>query len=220
MRAAITLIIILLALPLQARDSTPFWTQGFDIQGSPQAYSSSYRTNTGYWMFCADDFQCEVGDTLTMVEWWGLDNSGGDMGQFFFRIYENDSSGRYNLPGATIYDETSLDFTTEFVEGTGLKYHYTCVLPVPFVAPDTDTYWLSIIATHPSQQWYWNECVEEDYWGEEGVMRSDFWGEPDWVSLSTYYSGMNYTEFSMILYSGGDTPVRNGSWADIKAMYR
>ena len=199
-------------------DSTAFWSQTFEIS-TCQAYSASYRTNDGYWMLIADDFYSATGDSIVTAEWWGFDDSGGEVAEFIIRVHEDDPSGRFDAPGDVLYDHSVFSFAAEYVAPVN-KYHYTCDLPVAFTPTAGVTYWLSISAVHASKQWYWFECVEDDYWGAEATMKSDYWSQPNWVPLSVYYGGMNYTEMAFILYSRDGTPVERRSWGRIKATYR
>jgi hypothetical protein len=159
-----------------------------------------------------------------MVDWWGheRDLPAGRIPEFVIRFYENDSTTRYDLPGTLVHEEHIVDFTAEFI-GDVEKYYYSSGILGGFAPNPGETYWLSIVAVHPSplanQQWYWYDCRPEDYWGAEGTMKSDFWSCPQWIPYSNRPYG-NYVQHAFILYTRGDTPVEDRSWTQIKAMFR
>ena len=173
------------------------------------AKSSSYRT--------------QPGDTIVMVDWWGFERDlpEGGIPEFMIRFYEDDSTGRYHHPGDIVYEGHVFDFTAEYIAPIE-KYYYSSVVPGGFVPTPDVTYWLSIIAIHASplanQQWSWYNCIPDDYWGAEATMRSDFFGNPEWISWSLRPS--NYVEHAFILYSRADTPVHDSSWGRLKVMFR
>lgn len=207
-----------------ARDLVPIWSQIQNFSGVFNAYSSEHRTSDGFWCESADDFRCTGSDTITMVDWWGFERElpAGGVPEFMIRFCEDDSTGRYHYPGDIVYEEHVLDFTAQYLAPVE-KYYYSCALPVGFAPTPGKTYWISIIAVHASplaqQQWAWYDCIPDDYWGAEAAMRSEFFGNPDWISWSLRPYG-NYVEHAFILYAGGDSPVERSSWTKLKAMFK
>jgi hypothetical protein len=203
------------------RDQTVYWSQSF-LQAECMSWSSEHRANPPYVCESADDFYMAAGDTITGVEWWGTDDTLNGIGEFLLRFHEPDDEERYNVPGVIVYEETILDFTVESVDGVAFRYY--CDIPGGFAPASSGTYWISILGvhsgTHGGHQWFWYECVTADYWGDEGVLRSDFWGYPEWTPWSVKNYDNHHVEFAFVLYSGGDTPVERSSWAGIKAMFR
>jgi len=211
------------------RDPVAFWSQIQDFSdGFHQAYSSEYRTSDGYLCESADDFYSESGDTIVRVDWWGQERDlpGGEavpeIDEFIIRFCEDDTTARYHFPGTIVYEEHVFDFTTEYI-GITEKYYYSCDIPGRFAPAPGERYWVSILAVHAfpnaNQQWYRYNCLQEEWWGAEATYKSDFWGAPVWIPWSSrpYW---NPFEHAFILYSRGDTPVEDKSWAEIKAMYR
>jgi hypothetical protein len=182
------------------------------------SWSSEHRANPAYSCEAADDFAIARGDTLTGLEWWGSDDTLNGIGEFLIRFHETDQD-RYDTPGPVVYEANVLDFTVEAVDP--VAFRYTCDIPGGFSPASGGTYWISIIGvhtgTHGGHQWFWYECVAADYWGDEGMFRSSFWGYPDWSPMSARW---RHVEYAFVLYSGGDTPVEHSSWGAIKSLYQ
>ena len=213
-------------LPEPPGDVVAFWSQAYDV-----ATCTAWSSEEKYEHDClsADDFLSESGDTIVMVDWWGheRDFPAGEgvpeIDEFIIRFYENDTTGVYQVPGTTIYEEHIFDFTVDYL-GISEKYYYSCEIPGGFVPNPGEKYWLSIVAVNPflaaNQQWYWYECDPEDYWGAEAPLKSEFWGYPEWTPWSVRNYDNHHVEMAFILYSRGDTPVEDKSWGQIKAMFR
>jgi len=203
-------------------DLVAFWSQAFEIS-TCQDWSSEHRANPPYSCESADDFYSTSGDTIVAVEWWGDDQTLSGITEFLMRFCEDDTTGRFHFPGDIVYEEPILDFTAEYIAPAN-KYHYSCDLPGGFAPAPDNTYWISIIGihsgSHGGHQWFWYECVVDDYWGAEGTLKSAFWGYPEWTPWSVRNSDNHHVEHAFILYSGGDTPVEHASWGVIKSMYR
>ena len=207
-------------------DLVAFWSQAYDYS-TCQAFSSEEKA--GYDCLSADDFCSESGDTIVMVDWWGheRDLPAGegipDIAEFIIRFHEDDATTRWHFPGEIVYEEHVLDFTVEYIAFPE-QYYYCSEIPGGFAPNPGDTYWLSIVAVNPflpaNQQWYWYECVTEDYWGAEATLKSAFWGYPEWTPWSVRNWDNHHVEMAFSLYSRGDTPVEDTSWAEIKAMFR
>jgi hypothetical protein len=203
-------------------DLVAFWSQMFE-GATCQGWSSEHRAFPVYSCESADDFYSASGDTIVRVEWWGDDQTLSGITEFLVRFCEDDTTGRFHFPGDLVYEEPILDFTAEHIAPAN-KYYYTCDLPGGFAPAPNNTYWISIIGihsgTHGGHQWFWYECVVDDYWGAEGALKSAFWGYPEWTPWSVRNSDNHHVEHAFILYSRGDTPVEHTSWAEIKAMFR
>jgi hypothetical protein len=192
------------------------WVQLPDFDG--QAYTSSYRTADGYWAESADDFLCEAGNPIVAIEWWGHDSSGGEIAQFVVRFYADVPGPPFSHPGDLLYEQSIFDFTIESIPEIDLAYHYTADLPIAFEQEAGNVYWISIMGVLESVQWYWWECLTEDYWNDEGVIRSDFWEVPDWTAWSDFST--YYVEFAFVLYADVTNPVEDSTWGGIKALFR
>lgn len=203
-------------------DLEPFWSQAYDVTLC-LAYSSEHRGYPVYSCESADDFYSESGDTIVMVRWLGHDMTVSGISEFILRFCEDDTTSRYHFPGTVVYEETILDFTAEFLADMN-NYWYSCDIPGGFAPNPGQIYWLSIIGVHSGShgghQWFWYECISDDYWGAEGALKSDFWGYPEWTPWSIRNHLNNPVEHVFTLYSRGDTPVEDTSWAQIKAMFR
>jgi hypothetical protein len=203
-------------------DLIAFWVQTYDV-ATCQAYSSEHRAYPVYSCESADDFYSESGDTIVMVRWLGHDQTAEGIAEFILRFCEDDTTSRYHFPGTVVYEETILDFTAEFLSDLN-NYWYSCDVPGGFAPNPGQVYWLSIIGVHSGShgghQWFWYECIPGDYWGGEGTLKSDFWGYPEWTPWSIRNYLHNPVEHVFELYSRGDTPVEDKSWAQIKAMFR
>ena len=201
-------------------DVVAFWSQAYWSGG--QGWSSEYRAYPLYDCESADDFYSTTGDTIVMVEWWGNDQTLSGISEFLLRFCEDDTTGPWHLPGNVIYEQQILDFTEEYVDVVCDKY--TCDVPGGFAPTPGQTYWVSILGIHSGahggHQWYWYECPAEDYWGAGAAMKSVFWSNPEWTPWSDSSVGGRYVELAFVLYSLGDTPVEDKSWAQIKAMFR
>jgi hypothetical protein len=199
-----------------SKEAVVKWTQLPDLEGA--AYTSSYRTADGYWAESADDFLCDAGDPIVAIEWWGVDSSAGEIAEFVVRFYADVPGPPFSHPGDLLYEVSIVVFTAELIPGIDNAYHYTADLPMAFEQEAGNIYWISIMGVLESVQWFWWECVAEDYWNDEGVIRSDFWGVPDWTPWSDF--GANYIEFAFVLYADVTNPVEDATWGGIKALFR
>lgn len=203
--------------PCAYREPVVVWSQLPDLaEGS--WYTSSVRLSDGYWAESADDFRSDYSASITSVEWWGAYGPPAELLYVIVQFYLDAPGSRTNAPGALVYQESIYTLVGEQVTGgSGSDYRYTADLPVQFTISAGTTYWVSIQGVEQSGQWYWYECVVGDYWGEEGSIRSEFWGIPDWVLWSDF--GSEHVEFAFALHADS-SPVEAASWASIKALFR
>lgn len=201
-----------------AKDVVLKWVQTPNFEG--QAYTSSYRVADGYWAESADDFLCDASGPIVMIEWWGYDGTDGQIEEFVVRFYGDVPGLPFSHPGDLLYERSIVDFTMEAVPGVESSYHYTATLPEAFEQEAGNIYWISIMGVLESTQWYWWECLPEDYWNDEGVIRSDFWEVPDWTAWSVYSEGQVYVEFAFALYADVTNPVEDATWGSVKALFR
>ena len=199
------------------------WQQLPDFEGS--AVSSEWCDDIGLITDMADDFLCEDGDPIVALEWWGTEYNCGIYGPpipidyFTVRFYE-DIGG---IPGAVVYEQIVTDWTEEYAAGGDMysDFHYYADLPVPFMQEAGNIYWLQIQARHTRTdycQWGWHQCLLEDEWNYEAVLRSDYFGVPDWSPL-TPLIGYHF-ETAFVIYAEPFNPVASASWSTIKAIYR
>lgn len=173
---------------------------------------------TGFETKCAEDFLCDNGAPIVAVEWWGVDWTGAAIDYFIIRFYDDVPGSPYSHPGELLYEEECYAYTSEGVAGQPEEYYYYTGLPVAFDPEGGNTYWISIQAVHPDDQWFWLECDASYYWNDEGVVRSEYFGFPDWVTVAEA-SGTT-REFSFVLYADVMSPVEAATWSSVKAMFR
>jgi len=91
---------------------------------------------------------------------------------------------RYEVPGDLLHVETVLVYD-ETWDSEFSFYHYSHVFDVPFVPLPWHSYWIAIQAVLDfPPQWMWAESAPEYDWGEEGVLRGEVFGIPDWTPFS------------------------------------
>lgn len=199
------------------REPVIVWSQLPDLAAGSY-YTSSIRLSDGYWAESADDFRSDYSASLTSIEWWGAYGPPAELLYVMVQFYLDAPGSRSSAPGALVYQQPIYAFVGEQVTGvSGSDYRYTADLPVQFTINAGTTYWVSIQGVEQSGQWYWYECVSDDYWGEEGSIRSEFWGIPDWVLWSEF--GPEHIEFAFALHADS-SPVTAVSWASIKGLFR
>jgi hypothetical protein len=201
-----------------AREVVLKWSQLPDFEGG--GITSEYRTSDDFWSESADDFYCDDGAPVVLIEWWGVDYTSAGVTSFMVRFYSDVPAPPFSHPGDVLYEEMVYSWTAEPVPDHDSYYHYTADLPVAFDQVGENVYWISIQAIHDYEgQWFWLACVESDYWNDEGTIRSDYFGIPDWTPLSQATGG-DYYEFAFVLYADVTSPVEDASWGHIKAMFR
>lgn len=199
------------------REPVAVWRQQPDLV-SGGAYTSSLRLSDGYWSEAADDFEIPYSATVDAIEWWGAHDPPEDLVYVIVRFYLDDQTLGRSTPGAVAYQETIYVLVGEEITGpSGSDYRYTADLPLPFAASAANRYWISIQGVEQNSQWYWYESPADGYWGEAAVIRSDFWGYPDWAPYSELVDHVR--AFSFVLYADS-TPVEVLSWGAVKALYR
>jgi hypothetical protein len=181
------------------------------------AISSEFRTSDGYWAECADDFYCEDGAPIVLVGWFGIDWTSAGITSFVVRFLSDVPAPPYSHPGDLLYEHTFDVWDAIPFPAYDDLYYYEVGLPVAFEQVAGNVYWISIQAIHGGGQWYWNECIADHYWNDEGAIRSEYWSVPDWVPVSDLSA---YTEFAFLLYADVTSPVDESSWGSIKAMFR
>lgn len=201
-----------------AREVVLKWSQLPDLEGA--GITSEHRTSDDYWAQCAEDFYCDDGAPIVSVEWWGVDWTEVGVTSFVIRFFSDVPAPPFSHPGDLLYEEVISCWTAELVPGYDDYYHYAAELPVAFDQVAANVYWFSVQAIHDATtgQWYWLECLEDDYWNDEGTLRSEYWGVPDWVPVSQLT--LEYVEFAFVLYADVTSPVEDATWGSIKAMFR
>lgn len=166
---------------------------------------------------CADDFFCEDGDEIVAVEWWGQYWNGSPFPPAYFTIrFYSDNPGPPSTPAELLYLFECYDYNEEYDPNYD-QYHYFCEIP-PFFQEAGNIYWLSVQpALCFPPQWGWCQCAEEYYWNDQGVLKSDYFGVPNWTEINILVG--YYVEFSFILHSPF-SPVEDSTWGGIKALYR
>jgi hypothetical protein len=161
-----------------------------------------------------DDFLCDDGSPIVAVEWWGVDYTGGLIDYFIVRFYTDDGG----LPGTLAYEEECHAFDSELMAGQFDRYRYYAALPSAFDQDGGVTYWFSVQAVHPDDQWFWLESANAEGWNLGGVVRSEYFGCPDWVTVSEATGTRR--EFSFVLYADVTSPVESTTWGGVKALFR
>jgi hypothetical protein len=196
-----------------AKEVVVKWTQLPEASGV--AVTSEQALDVGIVSECADDFLCVDGAPIVAVEWWGVDFTGGLVDYFVIRFY---APAAGDHPGALLYEEECHAFTQELMEGQLDRYHYYAALPSAFDPDRDNSYWISVQAVHQHDQWFWLECADGELWDDEGVVRSEYFGYPDWVSVADATGTSR--EFSFVLYADVTSPVEATTWGGIKAVFR
>lgn len=199
-----------------AKEVVAKWTQLPEVGGI--GVSSEQITGLGAVSESAEDFFCSDGAPIVAVEWWGVDWTTENIDYFIVRFYSDVPGPRFSHPGVLLYEEECHAFTFELVTGQFDQYYYHAELPSAFVQESGNTYWISIQAVHPDQQWFWLECASGYFWNGAGVFRSEYFGFPDWVTVSEATGACR--EFSFVLYADVMSPVEAVTWSGIKEMFR
>lgn len=193
------------------------WSQLPDVEGI--GISSEHRTSDDLWSESAEDFYCDDGAPIVSIEWWGVDWTTAGVTNFAVRFFSDVPAPPFSHPGDLLYEGMVYNWTAEAVPGYDDYFHYSADLPMSFAQAAENVYWISVQAVHDDGgQWFWLECVESDYWNDEGTVRSEFFGIPDWTPISQVAA--EYVEFSFVLYADVTSPVEDASWGHIKAMFR
>ncbi|MBD3348936.1 MAG: hypothetical protein GF400_07050 [Candidatus Eisenbacteria bacterium] len=206
-----------------AKEVVVKWSQLPDLEGN--AVSSEWCDDIALITDMADDFYCEDGNPIVALEWWATEYNCGTYGPpipidyFIVRFYA-DAGGS---PGGLLYEEQVDTWTEEYTAGGDMysEFHYSADLPVAFLQQAANTYWLQIQAHHTRTdycQWGWHQCLADQQWGAEAHLKSDYFSVPDWTALSILI-GYHF-EASFVIYADVTSPVAEGSWTTIKAMYR
>lgn len=206
-----------------AKEIVVKWTQLPDFEGS--AVSSEWCDDIGLITDMADDFYCEDGDPVVALEWWSTHyNCSADpptpIDFFVVRFYADTGDC---VPGIALYDEAVYTWTEEYSAGGNQvsQFHYTADLPTPFLQEAGNTYWIQIQAVHVRTgycQWGWAQCLADYEYGCEAVLKSDYFGVPDWTELSALV-GYHF-EPSFVIYGETYSPVENSTWSMVKSLYR
>jgi len=200
-----------------AREEIPVWNQQPDLV-SGGAYTASVRLSDGYWAEAADDFELPFSASVESIEWWGSGGEPSELLHVIVRFYLDDQTLARGNPGAVAYQETISVLVGEEVVGpTGDDWRYTADLPVPFVASASVRYWVSIQGVKQSSQWYWYESPPDGYWGDTAMLRSEFWGFPNWSPYTELVDDVR--AFSFVLYAD-TTPVEATTWGALKSLFR
>lgn len=206
------------------KDVVVKWAQLPDFAGS--AVSSEWCDDIGLITDMADDFYCEDGDPVVALEWWctfyncGANPPPSPIDFFVVRFY---AEGSNCIPGAALYDEAIYTWTEEYSAGGDMfsQFHYTADLPIPFLQEADTTYWIQIQAVHIRTdycQYGWAQCLVDDQWGCEAVLKSDYFGVPNWTALSILI-GYHF-EPAFVIYGETYSPVEHSTWSVVKSLYR
>jgi len=200
-----------------AREVVLKWSQLPNTEGN--GISSEYRTSDDLLSQCAEDFFCDDGAPIVSIEWWGVDWTTAGVTSFMVRFYSDVPAPPFSHPGDLVHEVMVYSWTAELVPGSSDYYHYAADLTVSFDQVGGNVYWISVQAIHDDLgQWFWLECLQDYYWNDEGTIRSEYFGIPDWVPVSQ--AAGEYYEFSFVLYADVCSPVEDASWGHIKAMFR
>jgi hypothetical protein len=199
-----------------AKEVVVKWTQLPEVGGI--GITSEQCIGLGIVSESAEDFYCEDGAPIVAVEWWGVDWTDEVIDFFIIRFYSDVPGPPYSHPGDLLYEEECHAFTYELIPGQFDQYYYYVDLPSAFDQDGDTIYWISIQAVHPTDQWFWLECEDAYYWNDAGVVRSEFFGFPDWVTVEGATG--TYREFSFVLYADVMSPVESTTWGGVKAMFR
>jgi len=192
------------------------WTQLPDAGGV--GITSEQSAALGIVSESADDFLCTDGAPIVAVEWWGVDYTGGVIDYFIIRFYTDEPGPPASHPGTLVYEQECHAFTQELMPGQFDRYRYYAVLPSAFDQDGGTTYWISVQAVHPDEQWFWLECADGQFWNHAGVVRSEYFGYPDWVTVAEATGTCR--EFAYVLYADVTSPVESTTWGGVKAMFR
>jgi hypothetical protein len=196
-----------------AKEVVVKWTQLPEPSGV--GITSEHSVGVGLVSESADDFRSGDGAPIVAAEWWGVDYTGGAVDYFTVRFYA-DAVGDH--PGELLYEEECHAFTQELLEGQFDRYHYYAELPAAFDPDRGSDYWISIQAVHQHYQWFWLECADGESWGAPGVVRSEFFGYPSWVTV--HDATGTCRDFGFVIYADVMSPVEATTWGGIKAVFR
>jgi hypothetical protein len=199
-----------------AKEVVVKWTQLPEIGGV--GITSERIAAIGLESESADDFLCDNGAPIVAVEWWGVDWTGEAIDYFIIRFYGDVPGPPFSHPGDLLYEEECHAFTSEQVVGQPDQYYYYADLPSAFDQDGGNIYWISIQAVHADDQWFWLECDASYYWNDEGVIRSEYFGIPDWVTVAQ--AAGTARQFSFVLYADVMSPAESTTWGSVKAMFR
>lgn len=199
-----------------AKEVVVKWAQLPEVGGV--AITSERSVALGIVSESADDFYCENGSPIVAVEWWGADWTGQVIDYFIIRFYSDVPGPPCSHPGDLLYEEECHAFTYELIPGQFDQYYYYADLPCAFDQDGGNTYWISVQAVHPTDQWFWLECDEPSYWNDAGVVRSEYFGFPDWVTVEEATG--THREFSFVVYADVTSPVESTTWSGVKALFR
>ena len=107
----------------------------------------------------------------------------------------------FSQPGDLLYYHACYYYYEEY-DPDYEQYHYYQDIPYFDQVPG-NIYWISIQAVllYPPQ---WGWCESPDLWMDEGVIRSEYFGLPDWTPLTV---ALGYpVEFSFILWGADGLP--------------
>ncbi len=112
-----------------------------------------------------------------------------------------DSCLDFSRPDELLYYHECFDYYEDY-DPEVEQYHYYQEIPYFDQEPGT-VYWISIQAVllYPPQ---WGWCETYELWNDEGVIRSEYFGLPDWTPLT---DALGYpVEFAFILWGADGLP--------------
>ena len=203
------------------------WVQLPDLAGS--AVSSEWCDDIALITDLADDFFCEDGDPVVALEWWsthyncGANPPPSPIDFFIVRFYTDVPGPPFSHPGIVLYDEAVYAWTEEYTTGGDMfsQFYYSAELPVPFLQEAGNIYWIQIQAVHTRTdycQWGWAQCLPEYQWNDQAVLKSDYFGVPDWTPLDGLLG--YWFEPAFVIYGETFSPVEDATWSTVKALYR
>jgi hypothetical protein len=200
------------------------WMQLPDCDAS--AVSSEWCEDIGLITDLADDFPCDDPCPIVAIEWWGTWYNCAvpvppppPIDFFIVRFYEYLPAPPFSRPGIVLYDEAIYFWEME-VDCDPYDYHYWADLPVPFEQVPGNYYFIQIQCVHIRTdycQWGWHQCHVDYEWNDESVLKSDYFGVPDWTPLSQLI-GYHF-EPSFVLYCEANNPVEDTTWSRVTAIY-
>ena len=139
----------------------------------------------------ADDFEFEEDTEVFDVHWvggyWGPNYQQGD---FNWTIIFYEDRGDENAPGNILagpfdytWDECNPDFIVD--SGSIIYYELSVNLPYYLTFPGETKYWLCIYAIGDEKPWSGWGIHEVPRKLHEGVIKSDYFGYPDWTDISS-----------------------------------
>ncbi len=201
--------------PLDSRDQI-LWMQ---VGCFDEAMDSSRDTDgLVFNSLCADDFYSATDYALTRIEWWGATYIPHDIESFIITFYRNNG-----CDGPVETEIVSQQVTETFNQQTVMDpyYHYHTNLQPVLMDADTN-YWISIQAVLPLagfDYWYWVVSDQQYVWGCDAMIKSEYWGYPDWTVIVDIGYELA-AGLSFVLRSNLGLAVERSTWSEVRTLFR